>query len=48
MEREKGGEEGEQKVKVEQELKRERARQAGQWWRTPLIPKLGRQKQADF
>ena len=22
--------------------------QAGQWWRTPLIPALGRQKQADL
>jgi hypothetical protein len=21
---------------------------AGQWWRTPLIPALGRQRQADF
>jgi hypothetical protein len=20
----------------------------GQWWRTPLIPALGRQRQADF
>jgi hypothetical protein len=23
-------------------------KQAGQWWRTPLIPALGRQRQADF
>jgi hypothetical protein len=22
--------------------------QAGQWWRTPLTPALGRQRQADF
>jgi hypothetical protein len=22
--------------------------QAGQWWRIPLIPVLGRQRQADF
>jgi hypothetical protein len=22
--------------------------EAGQWWRTPLIPALGRQRQADF
>jgi hypothetical protein len=22
--------------------------QAGQWWRSPLIPALGRQRQADF
>jgi hypothetical protein len=21
---------------------------AGQWWSTPLIPELGRQRQADF
>jgi hypothetical protein len=21
---------------------------AGQWWRTPLIPTLGKQRQADF
>jgi hypothetical protein len=21
---------------------------AGQWWRTPLVPALGRQRQADF
>jgi hypothetical protein len=21
---------------------------AGQWWRTPLIPALGRQRQVDF
>jgi hypothetical protein len=25
-----------------------RGLQAGQWWRTPLIPALGRQRQADF
>jgi hypothetical protein len=24
------------------------ATEAGQWWRTPLIPALGRQRQADF
>ena len=23
-------------------------KEAGQWWRTPLIPALGRQKQVDF
>jgi hypothetical protein len=23
-------------------------KQAGQWWRTPLMPALGRQRQADF
>jgi hypothetical protein len=22
--------------------------ETGQWWRTPLIPALGRQRQADF
>jgi hypothetical protein len=26
----------------------ERNIRAGQWWRTPLIPALGRQRQADF
>jgi hypothetical protein len=25
-----------------------KGRQAGLWWRLPLIPELGRQKQADF
>jgi hypothetical protein len=32
---------------VSQELFK-RAVYAGQWWRTPLIPALGRQRQADF
>jgi hypothetical protein len=26
----------------------EKAHWAGQWWRTPLIPALGRQRQVDF
>jgi hypothetical protein len=26
----------------------EKKKKAGRWWRTPLIPALGRQKQADF
>jgi hypothetical protein len=39
---EKGGGEEEQEVRVrEQEL-------AGQWWHTPIIPALGRQRQEDF
>jgi hypothetical protein len=26
----------------------EKALLAGRWWRTPLVPALGRQRQADF
>jgi hypothetical protein len=32
---------------VEKEGSR-RSKTAGHWWRTPLIPALGRQRQADF
>jgi hypothetical protein len=30
------------------ERRRRKRRKAGQWWLTPLIPALGRQRQADF
>jgi hypothetical protein len=30
------------------EKKKKKEEEAGQWWRTPLIPALGRQRQADF
>jgi hypothetical protein len=29
-------------------LRGKNLKMAGQWWHTPLIPALGRQKQADF
>jgi hypothetical protein len=29
-------------------LSSKKSRGAGQWWRTPLIPALGRQRQVDF
>jgi hypothetical protein len=29
-------------------IKNKKQNKAGQWWRTPLIPELGRQRQADF
>jgi hypothetical protein len=35
------------KEKKRKEKKR-KEKKAGQWWRTPLIPALGRQRQADF
>jgi hypothetical protein len=28
--------------------KKKKKKSAGQWWRMPLIPALGRQRQADF
>jgi hypothetical protein len=36
------------KIKIKKKEKKKKMRCAGQWWRTPLIPTLGRQRQTDF
>jgi hypothetical protein len=39
---------GVQSTHIYNETLSKRRKRAGQWWRTPLIPALGRQRQADF
>jgi hypothetical protein len=33
---------------VKKKKKKKKGKHAGQWWLMPLIPALGRQRQADF
>jgi hypothetical protein len=44
------GERGRKRAREKQESKRasKRVRRSRAWWRTPLIPALRRQRQADF
>jgi hypothetical protein len=35
-------------IATRKEILKEEKRKSGKWWRTPLIPALGRQGQADF
>jgi len=36
------------KIHFSRSLAMKMAKYAGQWWHMPLIPELGRQRQADF
>jgi hypothetical protein len=45
-----GGLEGDNSYIINKQtyLKKKKLCSAGQWWHTPLIPELGRQRQTDF
>jgi hypothetical protein len=36
------------KKRKEKKRKEKKRKEKGQWWHTPLIPALGRQRQVDF